>query len=141
MELRETPASRISASSQFSQPTPSSCAIVNWIDALEIGLVHHVLAAGAAPRFLAQLLFQRIGHGIERGHAGQAERGAALFQPIARFGVDQRKQHQAGVSGNFTQDAVKMLLRTDHRPEMPHDIGILELGKGRFGNHFKGFTC
>ncbi|MFC3670854.1 hypothetical protein [Novosphingobium pokkalii] len=24
---------------------------------------------------------------------------------------------------------------------MAHDIGVLELGKGRFRNHFKGFTC
>jgi hypothetical protein len=34
-----------------------------------------------------------------------------------------------------------MLLRADHRPEMAHDIGVLELSERRFGNHFKGFTC
>jgi hypothetical protein len=34
-----------------------------------------------------------------------------------------------------------MLLRADHRPEMAHNIGILELSEGRFGYHFKGFTC
>jgi hypothetical protein len=58
------------------------------------------------PALPAQLLFERIGHGIERGHAGQAQRGAALLQPVAGFGVDQRKQHQPRIGGNFTEDAV-----------------------------------
>ena len=31
IDVRDTPARTISASSQFSQPMPSSCAMVNWI--------------------------------------------------------------------------------------------------------------
>jgi hypothetical protein len=31
LEVRETPARTMSASSQFSEPTPSSWAMVNWI--------------------------------------------------------------------------------------------------------------
>jgi hypothetical protein len=45
--------------------------VLDRIDPLEIGLVHHVLAAGAAMRFLPQLRFQRGGHLIEHRHGGR----------------------------------------------------------------------
>src|SRR5258708_2661254 len=34
-----------------------------------------------------------------------------------------------------------MLLRTDHRPEVANDVGIIELGKRRLGDHFERFAC
>ena len=110
------------------------------IDAAEIGVIHHVLAPRAPLGLLAQQCFQRVGYRIERGHAAQTERAAPLFQPLADFGADHGEHHQARIVADFPHDPVKMLLRSDHRPEMAHDIGIVELRECRLGDHFQRFT-
>ena len=108
--------------------------------AVEIGLVHGVLATRAAVRFLTQRLFQRLGHPVENRHGGQAELRTGFFQPMARFRIDQREQHQAGIALEFGKDALKMLPAANHRPEMANDVGILELGKRCLGQHFQRFA-
>ena len=37
----------------------------------------------------------------------------------------------------MADDPVKMLLRTHHRPEMAHDIGIVELRQCGVGDHLQ----
>ena len=70
----------------------------------------------------------------------QAKQAATLLQPGAGFGIGEGKQHQSGIGLELVHDAVKMLARADHRPEMPRDIGIVELRERRLGDHLERFA-
>ncbi len=110
------------------------------VDARKIGIVHQVLPARAALCALIEQRFQRVGYRIERRNAAQAERGAALFQALADFSADHGKQHEPRMDAHFAEDAIEMLLRPDHRPEVAHDIGVFELRHRRLGDHFQRFA-
>ena len=47
---------------------------------------------------------------------------------------------QAGVARKIGHDPVEVLARADHRPEMPGNVGILELGERRLGDHLQRFA-
>ena len=59
---------------------------------------------------------------------------------VLGLGIDQGEQHQARVGGNICQNPVEMLLRAYHRPEMPDNVGIVELRQRGFGDHLQRFA-
>ncbi len=99
-----------------------------------------MLLARPAMRFLSQRLFERGGHPVEDGHGGKAMRPAHILKPRPRIGIHQCEQHQARIGLELGHDPVKMLAAPDHGPEMAHHIGIVELGKRRFRQHFQRFA-
>ena len=113
---------------------------LDGLDAIEIGLVHRVLAAGPTMCFLAERLFQRFGHPVEDRHCGKTQLAASFFQARAGFRIDQREQHEARIALEFGQNPFEVLAAANHRPEMAHDVGILELRERRLGEHLERFT-
>ena len=114
--------------------------VVNGIDPPEIGVVHAVLASGAPMRFLPELRFEHCSHFAKSIHRRQRELAAFLLKRLARILVHQRVENQAGHLLQFGHDAVQVLARTDHRPEVAFDIHAFELGKRRIGHHLQRFA-
>ncbi len=138
-EVRDTPASTMSASSQSSHATPSSCAIVimDRVDPGEIGLVHHVLAPGPSDRFLAQLASSATVTASSAATIGRPSARQCSSSRLPRVRVDQCEHHQPGIRGQFVDDPVEMRLRAHHRPEMPDHVGVVELAERRLGDHLE----
>ena len=59
------------------------------------------------------------------------------IQARAQLAVYQREQDHPRASLNFGHDAVEMRFRSHHRPEMAHDLDIVELRNRRLGDIFE----
>ena len=78
-----------------------------------------------------------LGLDFERRDVRQAKRAAPFLEPQPGLVVDQRVEHQAGIGGEVLDDAVEMLHRADHRPEVADHLGLVELRQGRLGDHLE----
>jgi hypothetical protein len=141
-ELRETPGQDdVRRFPVFpADPVIMGDGIVDRLDPFEIGLIHDVLAARPSLGMLAQCIFERGNSGIEHRHHRQAERDAALLQPGPDIGISEGEEHQPWIGTDFAHDPVKMLLGTNHRPEVADNFRTFELRQGRFGQHLERFA-
>src|SRR3546814_17963892 len=89
-----------------------------------------MLATGTRLCFLPEYPRQRIGHRVKRRHRREALRARAAFEAGAQFAADEGEEDHAGARFHLGHDAVEMRFRTNHRPEMPHHLDIVELAIG-----------
>src|SRR5690606_19140481 len=68
---------------------------------------------------------------------GQAMCARAALEAGTQLAVDEGEEDHAGAGLHFGHDAVEMRFGPHHRPEMTHDLDIVELRDRRLGDIFE----
>ena len=84
--------------------------------------------------------FERADRMIEYRDHRQPQNSAAFLKLVAQFHTGHGIEHQTRIGDDLAHDPVKVLLRADHRPEMPDYVRAFELRQRGLGDGIQRFA-
>ena len=114
--------------------------VVDGVDAFEVILVEHVLAAGAGGSGGAELFLEEGEDGIQHMDDADAEALAGEFEFAAQAFFHQGGEHGTGFGFDAVDDFMDLEAGSDEGPAMIDDAGVIELGNRGTGNSIEGIA-